>query len=287
MDLIKVLRTSRPPVWICHWCLLFYGGLQNPSFNPFDYKFLITLFVFSIPFSLCVYAFNDYYDLQSDALNPRKTSLFGERHTTKTARRLKVWSLVGFCISFFLMCFVNTYALLAVLLLFIGNILYSSSVTRFKSIPIVDAVTGGGCYFYVTTVVGFLVFVNGIFSISEILEPAFIVLTLVGIVGQSMAIVADEKPDKAQRIKTSAVLFGSNAVVTTCIVLLCVCLYLVRSNLIFSVFIIVLAVLCSLFYWKGWRTNKYMQISGGFYFPFAFLLVSIILYFINPSLLAL
>ncbi len=287
MDFIKILRTSRPPVWICHWCLLFYGGLQNPSFNPLDYKFLITLFVFSLPFSLCVYAFNDYYDRESDSLNPRKTSLFGERHTTKTIKRLKTWSFAGFGISIFLMSFVNVYALLGLVLLVIGSILYSSSVTRFKSIPIVDAIAGGGCYFYLTTVTGFLVFLNGRLQIADIIQPAFIVLTLVGIVGQSMAIVADEKPDKAQHINTSSVLFGSNAVITVCITLLGICLYLVRTNMIFSGFILVLAFLCSLFYWGAWRTNKYMQVSGGFYFPFIFLLVSVLLYFINPGLLAL
>ena len=281
----KIIKTSRPLLWFTHFTLLIYGGIQSSSFSFYKPQFILSILVFSLPFSLFIYAINDFYDLKSDLINPRKGTIFGEKHSDETTKYLQAWGYVGLGLTLLAAYFIGLSVLVVVALLSILLFFYSSSNLHLKSVPIVDAIVGGGLYFYLTMVAGYFVFEGNQLTVASILLPPFILVALIGIVGQLMGTVLDEEPDRKSRINTAAVFFGSNRIISLCLLILLFCLYLSRNNWIFVSFISVLLATCTLGYLPKWRQSFLLQIIGGAFLPLTFFVALVVLYVVNPNLL--
>lgn len=243
------------------------------------------MLVLSLPFSLFVYAINDYYDLKTDLLNPRKGTIFGEKHDASTIRDLRAWGLVGSIASLIMAYFINMPALLTMTILSLILYSYSAFPLRLKSIPIIDAIAGGGLYSYLIMVFGYFTFAGSQAQINHIFLPTFILFALFGLASQFTGSLIDEVPDRKANINTSVVFFGAGKIVSICLIILFVCLYLARNNWLFVSFISLFIISCLFSYSKKWRRNFFLQALGGAYFPPAFFLVTMLLYFIAPNLL--
>lgn len=234
--LLKVIKTSRPLFWFTHFTLLIYGGLQTSSFHLNSVPFFVEILIFSLPFSLFVFAINDYYDEKTDQLNLRKASIFGEKHDKRVLKNLIKWGISGLLVSLFLVSFLGLAPLFILIILSFLLYFYSAKPIRFKSIPIMDAITGGGLYFYLTALFGYLIFAQNRENLNLINTP-LLLFAFLGIVGQLMGTVLDQEPDQKDNIETSAVFFGINKVISFCLMILLVCLYLVRTNFIILSFL--------------------------------------------------
>lgn len=282
--LLKLSMTSRPLLWFTHFILFTYGGLQSNAFHLNSLQFILGLLILSLPFSLFIYAINDYYDLKTDLLNSRKGGIFGEKHDASSLKGLRVWGFAGLALSLALTSFLGMDVLLIVI--FLSLILYSYSALplRFKSIPIIDALTGGGLYAYLIVVIGYFAFAGSEAQFADIFKPPFIFFGLFGLAGHLMGAVLDVEPDRRANIGTSAVVFGINKIVSFCIVVFLICLYLARSNWLFVFFMSVSIVICSFYYSAKWRRSLFLPTLIA-YLSLVFFAITIFLYFIAPGLL--
>ena len=283
--LAKLIKTSRPLFWFTHFTLLIFGGLQSQTFHLGNFPFALSLIIFSLPLSLYVYVINDSYDLDTDLLNPRKGTIFGNKHDRPAINNLKICGFIGLAVSLLLAGLIGSLSIVAIIILSIAAYLYSAPPIRLKSIPVIDAIVGGGLYFYTVMVVGYLASAGNIAKIADIFLRPFILVALLGLFGQLMGSVLDVEPDKKSGIRTSAVFFGTGKVISFCLLVLFSCLYLVRNNWVFMLFIAALIAICPFAYSAKWRQNFLLQVFGGAFIPLAFFITTIILYIANPNLL--
>ncbi len=282
---LKLVRTSRPIFWFSHFTLFIYGGLQSNSFHLNSFKFILGVLILSLPFSLFIYAINDYYDIKTDLFNPRKGTIFGEKHDAVNVKALRIWGFTGLAFSLILAGFLGMYVLIMMIVLSLILYSYSALPLRFKSVPIIDALTGGGLYSYLLMVIGYFAFAGSGAKIINIFLAPFILFFLFGLASQLTGSLIDEKPDRKDNINTSVVFFGANKIVSLCLVILLTCLYLAQSNWLFAGFISIFIVSCIFSYSVKWRRNFFLQTLGGAYFPLAFFAITILLYLIDPGLL--
>lgn len=276
--------TSRPLLWFTHFTLFTYGGLQSNAFHLNSLQFILGLLILSLPFSLFIYAINDYYDLKTDLLNPRKGGIFGEKHGILTIKYLKIWGFTGLAISLILAIFLGIHALIVMIILSLILYSYSALPLRFKSIPVIDTLTGGGLYSYLIVAIGYFAFAGSEAQVIDILKPPFIFFGLFGLAGHLMGAVLDVEPDRKNNARTSVVIFGINKIVSFCIVVLLICLYLARNNWLFVFFMSVAIVICCFYYSAKWRGSLLLPTLVA-YLSLVFFAITILLYFISPNLL--
>jgi len=281
---LKLIRTSRPLLWFTHFTLFTYGGLQSHSFQLNSFQFIWGLLIFSLPFSLFVYAINDYYDLRTDLLNSRKGTIFGEKHKGWTIKNLRIWGFAGLVITLILTQFMSIYVSITMLILCCILYAYSALPLRLKSVPIIDAFVGGFLYSYLITIIGYFFFVENEGGAISVFKSQFIFFGLFGLAGHLMGAVLDEEPDRKDNIRTSVVSFGINRVITFCLVILLISLYLARGSLLFIFFMSISIAICSLCYSDKWRKSFFSQKFVA-YLSLIFFAITIILYFVKPTLL--
>ena len=282
--LLKIVKTSRPLIWVNHFTFFTYGGLQVHNFHLNSFQFTLGLLIFSLPFSLFIYAINDYYDLKTDLLNPRKGAIFGEKHDVSSLKYLKTWGFAGLAVSLILAGFMGIAVLITMIMLSILLYLYSAFPLRLKSVPVLDTLVGGALYSYLIVVIGYLAFAGNQAQFADILKPPFIFFGLFGLGVHLFGAVVDIDPDRKDNIRTSAVFFGINKIVSFCIVVFLICLYLARSSSLF-LFFVSISILISCFYYSAkWRKNIFLLTLIA-YLSLVFFAITILLYFISPSLL--
>lgn len=228
---------------------------------------------------------NDFYDYKSDLHNPRKGTVFGEKHDNLMVKPLRLWGFAGLFISLVIALFVSYFAVLVIIILSVIPYLYSAFPLRLKSVPIIDSLLGGALYFYLIAVAGYFIFYNQGLDLSKVIKPAFILVALVGLVGHLMGTVLDEESDRKDGTNTSAVFFGAVKVISMCILVLLICLYLARFNWVFVSFLSALMVVCFLGYLKKLRHNRPLQLFGAAFIPIAFFVTTIVLLIFNQNLL--
>jgi len=279
----KMLKTSRPLFWFSHFISLFYGALQAQHSNIFGFPLLFSFLIFSLPYSIFIYAINDYYDLKSDSINPRKATIFGERHDDKSIKYLKVWGFSGLTISILLSFLLSINVVILMITLSIILYFYSSPPIHLKSVPIADAIFGGALYSYIISVIGYVVVAGLPNSLLTFISAPFLLFSLLGLFGHLMGAVLDEKPDRKSNITTSPIFFGSTSVITFCILLLFICLFISRHNPLFLIAISMTIVICFLGYSSKWRESPFLQALGGGILPVGFFYLSLLVYFLNPN----
>lgn len=281
---LKIIKTSRPLIWVNHFTFFIYGGLQDASFHFNSFQFILGLLIFSLPFSLFIYAINDYYDLKTDLLNPRKGTFFGEKHDPSGLKDLRIWGFAGLAVSLILAIFMGMSALITMIILSILLYSYSALPLRLKSVPVLDTLSGGYLYAYLVVVIGYFSSAGGQAQFIDILKPPFIFFGLFGLAIHLFGAVVDIGPDREDNIKTSAVFFGVNKIVTFCIIIFLICLYLARSSWFFVFFMSFAIVISCFYYSEKWRRSLFFPNLVA-YMSLVFLAITILLYLINPNLL--
>ncbi len=235
---LTIIKTSRPLFGLNHISLFLFGATSSANFY-FSTKLLPVFFLLFFVFSLFIYALNDFYDQKSDSLNPRKGGQLGITHSKKTAKKLLTWTNWSIFASLLIsLVFLPIKAFLVLLTTGFFLYFYSAPPLRFKSIPILDILTGGLIYAAGISITGYLYFENSLFPFNQI--PNNVVFVIFGsIIFQAMALMIDYLPDKKQGIKTSAVYFGQNRLIIFCAILMPIAAYLLKSNpLLFYPFIL-------------------------------------------------
>jgi 4-hydroxybenzoate polyprenyltransferase len=282
--ILKIIKTSRPLLWCIHIYTFIYGAVASQHFTLSSFHLWWGIFLLTLPFSLFVYAINDYYDIGTDSINDRKGGTYGEKHQGTFITYLPRLGLIGFLVSGVGFCFfggtvLGIYLFLAVILYY-----YSAPPLRFKNIPILDAITGGTIYVAGVYLLGYLIAGGNIVMFTASLPTTFLYSLIVGTVFHLFGSLADEVPDRKEGIKTSSVYFGGKTICTFSLVCLFLVLWIVWDRIVFSTLTVVAIGMCLLLYKKEWRGTFLIKhlLAYGIYAVF---FLTCILAYSNPQLL--
>lgn len=252
---MKIIRTSRPLYWLVHSSLFITGAVASGRFSYTDKRFVLAALLLTLPFSLFVYAINDYYDRESDRNNPRKGGAFGERHDEESARRLRAYGFFGLCVTLAGFALLDIRLFVPVLSLSAVLYYYSTPPVRLKSVPALDALSGGGVYTLALAIFGFLLFDGKLEPSLYAIPTSFSAAFVLGVVFHLMAAAVDEVPDREQGTLTSAVYFGAPSVILFCALLLAVSAAVSRSTF-FSALFVLESLVCLCFLHPAIRANQ-------------------------------
>lgn len=284
--LSKIIKASRPLYWLAHFCAFTFGTLSvpNPTFDLYSYFF--PLILIAVPYSLFIYAINDYYDAISDAHNPRKGSMFGEKkHDPVFYKKLPLLTGIGFSITYLGLLIYSFDIIITLLLLSFCVFYYSSPPLRFKSIPFVDGITGGALYTGLTALIGY--FAQGYhfsdLSLTTIPIP-IIIMALLGWIYQAMGAVVDEILDRIQGIKTGPVVFGPKTWTAITLVITITVAFLIRGNPLLTGYIVIIGLIEIPIFFKVIRQSVLADklIGQGTIYVQAVLLLSFMIFNYNP-----
>ncbi|MCS7143129.1 MAG: prenyltransferase [Aigarchaeota archaeon] len=202
--MVEILKISRFRFWIYAAGTYVVGYTLGASgFNDFlRPEYYIYLIYFFIPANVLIYGINDYYDLSTDVLNPKKTEkelvAIGERRT-----RLKRLLIGVIALSLLLMLFQDGFARLLFAGFLFLSIFYSAPPLRFKSIPFIDFSSN---YLYIMPGIFGHYIASGKLPESSVLIAAFLHVAAMHI----FSAVPDIEYDRKSRIITTPVLLGRN-----------------------------------------------------------------------------
>jgi len=146
--------------------------------------------------------------------------------------RIKQWykNIIIFLTTILGLMFFNAEVVMAYLLASILLYYYSAKPIRFKGIPLIDAVVGGGMFFISVGVFAYLMYGGTIASLVNNFPVGFLTLFIMGTAMLLVGAVFDMKYDKAGGINTSAVFFGWKIVLWFCVLISLLGVYLAREN---------------------------------------------------------
>jgi len=198
----SILKISRFRFWIYAAGPYVVGYTLGASgFNDFlKLEYYVYLLYFFIPANILIYGINDYFDTETDLLNPKKDSkevrvLGGER------RRLGRLLMLVLVLSLLLMLTQDSVArLLFGGFLFLA-VFYSAPPLRFKSKPFIDFATN---YLYIMPGVFGHYIASGTLPAVPILLAGFLHIAAMHI----FSAVPDIEYDRSVGIKTTPVVIG-------------------------------------------------------------------------------
>ncbi|MDO9627300.1 MAG: prenyltransferase [Methanobacteriaceae archaeon] len=179
----------------------------NDFFNPAYYLYL---FYFFIPANIFIYGVNDYWDKETDDLNPKKDEK--EYRVTNSDKKnlLNVIYLVtGF--SLILMLFQDIPEKIIFSLFLILSYFYSAKPLRFKEKPFLDFSSN---YLYVIPGIFAYYLASGSIPSVIILIGAYLHISAMHI----FSAIPDIKYDKAANITTTPVFIGEKASLILCLI---------------------------------------------------------------------
>jgi 4-hydroxybenzoate polyprenyltransferase len=193
-------------------------------------------------------------------------------------------ALIGFLVSLLGFLLVDSQSLLYIIPLSCLLYCYSALPFRFKSIPVLDFITGGMLYCLGIWLIGYVLAGGPALSWTSLPPNLIFLLTCTGVY-HVMAAIFDQQPDTTQGIQTSAVAFGIPWCVTGSIIALIVASLLIPGHLTLHLGLFVYVLYCGLFFIRSIRHTALVQKIGGEY---AIYLNAAILFFaivFNPALL--
>ncbi|BAJ50444.1 UbiA prenyltransferase [Candidatus Caldarchaeum subterraneum] len=198
----KVLKVSRFRFWIYVAGPYVVGyTLGATGFSDFlRPEYYIYLIYFFIPANILVYGVNDYFDVETDALNPKKSSK-ELRIVGRDRVRLRRLLLGVLGISFALMLFQDNVARILFGGFLFLSIFYSAPPLRFKSKPFLDFASN---YLYIMPGVFGHYIASGSLPDTLILLAGFLHISAMHI----FSAVPDIEFDLAAGIKTTPVVIG-------------------------------------------------------------------------------
>lgn len=145
MDTLKfIIKISRPRFWFYLAGPLMIGFVAfRPDIYIFtDPLFYILFIYFLLPANIYLYGINDYFDLKTDLLNPKKDKQEVRLAEPDKRRLIKIYASLFLLVSLVLICFLpNVKAqIFALLFLFLATF-YSAPPFRFKSKVFLDFIS--------------------------------------------------------------------------------------------------------------------------------------------------
>lgn len=214
MTLKTLLKISRPRFWLYLGGTYFIGTVYAKPLNELapNPLFIISFLYFNLIANFFLYGINDYFDAETDSLNPKKQT--HEHLLEKTQRYTLVNFLVAsLIISFgFLLIQQNILSQLLIILFLFLSYFYSAKPIRLKAKPFIDSLSN---ILYVLP--GFL----GYYQFSHALPNIEIFL---GAWGWAFAMhlfsaIPDIIPDKMAGLLTTAVFLGIKKSLVVCFIL--------------------------------------------------------------------
>jgi 4-hydroxybenzoate polyprenyltransferase len=176
-------------------------------FNPAYYLYL---FYFFIPANIFIYGVNDYWDKETDDLNPKKDEKEYRIHQKDKKTLLNVIYLVtGF--SLILMLFQDTPEKIIFSIFLLLSYFYSAKPLRFKEKPFLDFSSN---YLYIMPGIFAYYLVSGSIPSLIILIGAYLHISAMHI----FSAIPDIKYDKAAKITTTPVFIGEKASLVLCLI---------------------------------------------------------------------
>lgn len=176
-------------------------------FNPTYYLYL---FYFFIPANIFIYGVNDYWDKETDDLNPKKDEKEYRIHQKDKKTLLNVIYLVtGF--SLILMLFQDTPEKIIFSIFLLLSYFYSAKPLRFKEKPFLDFSSN---YLYIMPGIFAYYLVSGSIPSFIILIGAYLHISAMHI----FSAIPDIKYDKAAKITTTPVFIGEKASLVLCLI---------------------------------------------------------------------
>jgi len=216
-QVLLALKQSRPRFWLYTAGPFLLGSIVgfvlHANQSDFNYFYFGSMFLyFLLIANYLMYGVNDYFDYETDILNPKKDSK-EVRVSSDSRRTLKNWLLVTSILSVVAVLFQPTILTASLLVVFLfGAIGYSMPPLRFKNSILLDSISNG---FYV--IPGFLGY--GVFAQS--LPPYSIILACWAwaIAMHLYSAIPDIVYDKKAGMKTTAVWLGKSKSLLTCSIL--------------------------------------------------------------------
>lgn len=221
MNFKDIIKISRPRFWTYFAGTYAVGySLAATSTEQFGLIFFAFLLYFTLPANFFIYGINDYFDFDTDRLNPKKKhkEYLLKKENKKTIKNLLYIPLI---LAFILVLFMPNTAPFLIAFLVLGA-LYSAPPIRFKARPYLDSISNT---FYV--IPGFL----GYYQLTGQMPSLIITLAVLlwPIALHLYSAVPDIKPDKKAKLKTTATVIGK-----TKSLFLCSFIWLIVSILVFT-----------------------------------------------------
>jgi lycopene elongase/hydratase (dihydrobisanhydrobacterioruberin-forming) len=280
----KLILTSRPLFWLTHFAA-FLIGINSLSRNTLSLEIvLLSLFLLSLPLSIFIYGINDITDYESDLINDRKGGIFGLKHDNKDLRIILITSLLGGLLFATISLFLGLIPfLLSLLSLFILGF-YSLKPIRFKNIPIIDSVMGGGMYSLLIALWSYSVF-NQEINFSKISLNPFLFLFSVGFTIQALGTILDHDTETKLGIRTSSTFLGKKTVALITALVNLSFFFSIEDNWFVKIFLILFSLFSLSFVFEKINNNnfvkKYSPITG---IIFSFI-ITLIIFIFFPELI--
>jgi lycopene elongase/hydratase (dihydrobisanhydrobacterioruberin-forming) len=204
----NLLKISRPRFWLYLAGTYLVGyTLATGSIFHYNTTFWIYFLYFLIPANIYLYGINDYYDWDTDHINPKKKTkehlLQNKQKTTllTTLFAIKILSLT-------LLVFLPVKAMITMAVFLLLSTFYSAPPLRFKSKPILD---------FSSNILYGLPGIIGYIQAGKTPEPLIILAIFFWTASMHLySAIPDIKPDKQARINTTAVKLGYNKSLIIC-----------------------------------------------------------------------
>lgn len=272
-------------MWIVHISLFTIGAVASGNFVANFTQYWIPIVVLSFPFSLFIYAINDFYDGLSDNNNYRKGGIYGEKHSSVSMKQLPLWSLIGGAISMFCFVFYGLEIFTYFVVLSIFLYIYSAPPIRLKSRPVFDWAIGGGYYGMSLGILGYLIFGGNLSGFFHSFPIVFVFQFIISSVAHIIVAVIDLEADKSQKIQTSPVTFGPKKMIVVAISLLVIGLLLTRSNLFFQAYLFCALIISLLFLSEKLRKNYLLNVAVGGTMVLTYFIIAVISGIFYPELI--
>jgi lycopene elongase/hydratase (dihydrobisanhydrobacterioruberin-forming) len=215
-QLLLAVKQSRPRFWLYTAGPFLLGSVIGSVLHAqagFNYLYFSTMFLyFLFVANYLMYGVNDYFDYETDLLNPKKDSK-EVRVSAESRSTLKKWLLVTSAISVTLIFFQPSIISAGLLGAFLfGAIGYSMPPLRFKDRILADSFSNG--FYVLPGFLGYAVFTESL--------PALIMIVACWVWAMAMHLysaIPDIVYDKKAGMKTTAVWLGKSKSLLLCLVL--------------------------------------------------------------------
>lgn len=208
MNVVQLLKTSRPRFWFYLLGPYLIGVISAGQINPFPWQLVLWGIFFTLPANLFLYGVNDIFDWETDKLNPKKTGY--ELLVTPKDRSVLAVSIILLLLPGIALCiYSNIQVIFSFLSFLLLGFFYSAPPIRAKTKPFLDALFN---ILYITPAfVGY--FLSDGYTLNWYLIIAGCLWT---IAMHAYSAVPDIKPDQEAGMHTIATFLGKNRTLLFC-----------------------------------------------------------------------
>ena len=208
-----VLKVSRVRFWFYlagPFTVGYVWGAQR-FLDLWNLEFFSFLFYFMLPANILLYGVNDYWDYDTDRLNPKKG---GKEHLVRDEEKGRLFGILGVVVAVSALLLVLQRDIVERMILasfLLLSYLYSAKPLRFKARPILDF--SSNILYLIPGILAFHQAIGYLPSLGVVIA-AFLHSSAMHI----FSAIPDIQWDKSVGIKTTAVLMGERASTTLCFI---------------------------------------------------------------------